>query len=183
MPPGLWQALSDKRKGQGDIFGQRRAAVIVLHTSQNYQRGWEFNSQSPLCADRAFNLFRQHFAHRWHTGVKRARRCMPFGTLAPHLLCLDFNGQGRVECLLSTIYKWYILHLNAQKLMNSHKGPYPAEIFIVIMSLSVSVLNLRTGRPYYSGSMRVAAFGLDSKQKEWGRRRAGEEGSYKDRYV
>lgn len=54
---------------------------------------------------------------------------MSFGTPAPHLLCLDINGLERAERLLSTIYKWYILHLNAQKLMNSHKGPYTVEFY------------------------------------------------------
>lgn len=67
-----------------------------------------------------------------------------FGAPAPHLLCLDFNSLWRLQKLLSTIYKCYIHHLNAQELMNSHEEFYPQWNFIAIMSLNSSVWILRT---------------------------------------
>lgn len=63
---------------------------------------------------------------------------MSFGTPAPHLLCLDINSPERAERLLSTIYKWYILHSNAQKLMYSHKGPYTVEFYSDYVSVLLS---------------------------------------------
>lgn len=90
--------------------GKGRVTFLVISVLQPPRRilhkitarDWEFNSHGGDYADRAFNLFRQRFALGWHAGCRGG---ISLGTLVPHLLCLDFNSLGRLQQLLSTVYK------------------------------------------------------------------------------
>lgn len=104
MPSGHWQFLFDKRKGQGDIFGQP-ATVIVLHTSQ-ITRGVESSIPWACSAMIEPSTFTDNALHTDDTVVfkkkKKKSQSRRFLQTPPPHLCLDINCLERSKCLLIT---------------------------------------------------------------------------------